>query len=114
MRYKSFPFPLCFKDELGKLPHDALTAAESLLANTPDFYRALDSKALALAGLGEFAEARAVYQVARAVNSHPGAVWRAMRLLEQLGDIPKFWMEWADSAETGTASPDLGQAQQPA
>jgi tetratricopeptide (TPR) repeat protein len=69
----------------------ALTHAESLLAHTPEFFEALDAKALALAGLGEIEDAQAAYQAARAITNAPGVVQRAARLLNQLEGVPKFW-----------------------
>ena len=58
----------------------ALAHAEQLLALTPENFRALDAKALALAGLGERQAAQAAYQAARALNSEAGIVRRAERL----------------------------------
>ncbi|MFL5802226.1 MAG: tetratricopeptide repeat protein [Roseiflexaceae bacterium] len=71
----------------------ALAHAEGLLAHTPDYFEALDAKALALTGMGEIENARAAYQAARAVNSDPGIVQRATRLLNQLEGVTKFWEE---------------------
>jgi tetratricopeptide (TPR) repeat protein len=71
----------------------ALAHADSLLAHTPEYFAALDAKALALAGLGESENARAAYQAARAVNRETGVVQRATRLLNQLEGVPRFWEE---------------------
>ena len=62
----------------------ALDLLRGLLQATPDNYNALDTQALALAGLGDLAAARAAYQAARAVNRDPGVVRRAVRLLGQV------------------------------
>ena len=70
---------------------ESLRLAEGLLADTPEFYKALDTKALALAGLGQTGPARLAYQAARAINSDPGIVQRAVRLLEQIEGAAKFW-----------------------
>jgi tetratricopeptide (TPR) repeat protein len=75
----------------------ALAHAEGLLALTPENYDALDARALAFAGLGEigdaalFDAARAAYQAARTINSEAGVVQRAVRLLNELEGVPKFW-----------------------
>jgi hypothetical protein len=61
------------------------------LAHTPEYFAALDAKVLALAGLGDIENASAAYQAARTVNSDPGIVQRATRLLSQLEGVPKFW-----------------------
>ncbi len=55
------------------------------MAHTPEYLDALNAKALALAGLGEI-------KAARAINSDPGIVQRATRLLAQLEGVPKFWV----------------------
>jgi tetratricopeptide (TPR) repeat protein len=71
----------------------AFAHAEGLLVQTPEYLGALDAKALALAGLGDIDNARVTYQAARAINSDPGIVQRATRLLNQLEGVPKFWEE---------------------
>ena len=76
----------------------AAAQAESLLAQTPQFLSALDSKGLALCGLAvgsanEFAaparnqridEARAAFIAARAINKEAGIVGRVLRLFDAL------------------------------
>ncbi len=62
----------------------ALQAADALLVHTPENYDALDARSLALTGLGGIEDARAI-------NSDPGIVQRAARLLNQLPGVPRFW-----------------------
>jgi tetratricopeptide (TPR) repeat protein/nucleoside phosphorylase len=74
----------------------AVAQAEALLVHTPQFYDALDSKALALCGLGvcvsgfatasrqQIEEAKATYRAARAINKDAGVVKRVLRLLDAL------------------------------
>ena len=69
----------------------AIREADAILAQTPDFYRALDAKALALAGLaictgsGDLRAAADAFRAARAVNRDAGVVARVLRLLDALG-----------------------------
>lgn len=68
----------------------AMTEADGLLHHTPELFKALDVKALALAGLalidGEhhIRGAIAAYQAARTINRDAGIVRRALRLLDLL------------------------------
>jgi tetratricopeptide (TPR) repeat protein len=76
------------KDEAQTAFAKALTQTEAVLKNTPDYYEALEAKALAFAGLGEIENARAAYDAARKINSEPGVVGRAKRLLDSIGNKP--------------------------
>lgn len=68
----------------------ALGEADALLANTPELFKALDAKGLALAGLtvidgaAHLPQAIAAYQAARAINRDAGIVARVLRLLDLL------------------------------
>jgi tetratricopeptide (TPR) repeat protein len=70
--------------------HDALNAAESLLARTPDTHDELDSRALALCGLAlledpvRVSAAIEAFRAARAITSAKGIVARVLRLLDAL------------------------------
>ena len=69
---------------------DAASAADELLARTPDNFGALDTRALALCGLTVVDEpshetaAVAAFQRARAITDAPGVVRRVVRLLDAL------------------------------
>jgi len=71
----------------------AVAQAEALLAHTPQYYEALDSKALALCGLvgvngyaadQRIEEAITTYKAARGINKDAGVVKRVLRLLDAL------------------------------
>jgi tetratricopeptide (TPR) repeat protein len=68
----------------------AITQADTLLAHTPQFYKALDAKGLALCGLAliegprHLPEAIAAYQAARSINKDTGVVARVLRLFDAL------------------------------
>jgi tetratricopeptide (TPR) repeat protein len=81
--------------------HDALHAADRLLARTADAYDELDSRALALCGLAllnapaRVSEASDAFRAARAITSANGIVARVLRLFDAL----------AISDETGILGP---------
>jgi hypothetical protein len=67
----------------------AVVQADALLALTPEYYRALDSKGLALCGLALLGEdagglAADAYRAARAINREAGVVARVLRLFDAL------------------------------
>lgn len=68
----------------------AIGEADALLDHTPELFKALDAKALALAGLAlldgaqHIPEASAAYRAARAINRDAGIVRRTLRLLDLL------------------------------
>ncbi|HEX6289575.1 MAG TPA: TIR domain-containing protein [Herpetosiphonaceae bacterium] len=68
----------------------ALQEANRLLRHTPELYKALDTKALALCGLALIEGAQHVpaaieaYRAARAINSDAGIVGRVLRLFDAL------------------------------
>ena len=68
----------------------ALDQANEVLARSPQFFEALDSKGLILAGLAlcegsqHLADAEAAYTASRALNRDPVAVGRVLRLLDAL------------------------------
>ena len=68
----------------------AIGEADALLAHTPELFKALDAKGLALAGLAVIEDAAhvpqaiAAYGAARAINRDAGIVARVLRLLDLL------------------------------
>jgi tetratricopeptide (TPR) repeat protein len=68
----------------------ALAQAEMLLVNNPRSYKALDTKGVALCGMGlcegadKLGEAVEAFRAARAICNKPGAVGRVLRLLDAL------------------------------
>jgi len=68
----------------------AVAQADALLAHTPQYYAALDSKGLALCGLALcearnlVSEASAAFHAARAINRDAGIVSRVLRLFDAL------------------------------
>jgi len=68
----------------------AVAQADALLAHTPEYYAALDSKGLALCGLALcdagnlVSEASAAFRAARATNRDVGIVSRVLRLFDAL------------------------------
>lgn len=91
---------------------EAIHEADGLIEHTPQFYRALDSKALALCGLalleqnpqhvGAAAEA---YQAAREVTSAAGIVGRVLRLHDALAALDTTGMLDAARAAAAGDSP---------
>ena len=71
----------------------AVAQADALLAHTPQYYAALDSKGLALCGLALcearnlVSEASAAFHAARAINRDAGIVSRVLRLFEALAAV---------------------------
>ena len=69
---------------------EAVERAEMLLTHSPQSFRALDSKGLALCGLavlgeaGRVGEAVEAYRAARAINRDAGVVGRVLRLFDAL------------------------------
>ena len=65
-----------------------MAQADTLLAHTPEYLGALDSKGLALCGLALLGEdpglAADAYRAARAINRDPGIVSRVLRLFDAL------------------------------
>jgi tetratricopeptide (TPR) repeat protein len=94
----------------------AVDAADAILAQTAQYYDALDAQGLALAGLAlcepecdrvarRLQQAQAAYGAARAINQDEGIVARVLRLLDALAaTAPAGLLDGVRAAAAGDAS----------
>ena len=84
------------RDAASQAFTDAVRSANALIEQTCDNYHGLDTKALALCGLGlvdgpdQLTEASTVFRAARAITHDKGTVQRVMRLMGPPSECSRF------------------------